>query len=308
MPNAKVLAGSTRLGQSLPRPARPLADHRGDLERLGPPAIRGAIPGPAGVGGRFRGQWDSEHRRDPRPGPPRLFRPERDPVSITTSLETISVPDAGPAPSPAPPPELLRARACGAAGDPPAGRRAGRRRGRGGGDSGLRRRHGRRGVSARRSRTLQEKVERLDREARTADEQRRRSIVEASHAGRGRGQEGVRHREPPDRHGVRHASASRPGTRPAVPRARSPPSFDAGQLKAAKEHSAAIKPILDLAQHGRRASASGSPRSPPTTRSSASTPSPRSPPRRITPSSRIPSTSCSTGSPGWKHPSSCSKA
>ena len=63
MPNAKAIAGSTPPGPVLPRPARPVAGHRGDLERLGPPAIRGAIPGPDRVGRRLR---DPRH---PRPWP-----------------------------------------------------------------------------------------------------------------------------------------------------------------------------------------------------------------------------------------------
>ena len=94
-------------------------------------------------------------------------------------------------------------------------------------------------------RNLQEKVERLDFEARAADEQRRRSIVE----GTMRGEADAKNEfATSSRRIATDFDRARESARSEASRGKSEiaANFDGGQLKAAKEHSVGMKPILDL--------------------------------------------------------------
>ena len=247
MPNAKAMAGSTPPGPMLPRPARPMAGHRGHLERLGPPAIRGAIPRPDRVGRRLRDPRHHDHGRDPRTGTPRLFRPERAAVSITTSLPEISVTSRhrvadGRARARDPPARARGRCARSSAWSPSAPPRRPRWRRPGPG-----RRHGRFRVRRGPAAPSRRRSRHLDREARIGRRATPAGDRRGGHARRGRGEAGVRLRQPPDRDGVRQAPRGGP-QRPGPGRAaRPPPASTPAQLKAAKEHSEAIKPVLDLA-------------------------------------------------------------
>jgi S-DNA-T family DNA segregation ATPase FtsK/SpoIIIE len=165
-------------------------------------------------------------------------------VSITTPLETIAVPDAGPATSTGPSSDILvRERAAlrdilqlvadrSAAEADVEGTRASADAA---ADAGYQR--------ARRA--LQEKVERLDREGRAADEQRRRSIVEGAMRGEA---EAKNEFATSSRRIATDFDRARETARNEAGRAKSEigANFDNGQLKAAKEHSTATKPVLDL--------------------------------------------------------------
>ena len=135
-------------------------------------------------------------------------------------------------------------------------------------------------------RNLQEKVERLDHEGRTADEQRRRSIVEGAMRGEA---EAKNEFATSSRRIATDFDRARESARNEASRAKSEiaANFDNGQLKAAKEHSAAIKPILDLVRmadglRDRLAAVAAD------YAKFGLNPEPPLPPRRITPSSQDP--------------------
>jgi DNA segregation ATPase FtsK/SpoIIIE, S-DNA-T family len=165
-------------------------------------------------------------------------------VSITTPLETISVPDTGLSPSSVPPPELLARE-----------RQALREllrlvAERAAAEAEVEGVHTSGDTTAdaeyqRAKQNLQEKVERLEREGRTTDEQRRRSIVEAGMKGEA---EAKNEFATSSRRIATDFDRARESARNETSRAKSEiaASFDNGQLKAAQEHSAATKPILDL--------------------------------------------------------------
>ncbi len=100
---------------------------------------------------------------------------------------------------------------------------------------------------ARAKQTLRDKVEQLDREARAADEQRRRSVVEAAMRGDA---EAKQEFAAASRRIAQEFDKFRELARHELGRARteSTAGFDAGQLRAAKEFTEAIRPINDLAQ------------------------------------------------------------
>ena len=100
------------------------------------------------------------------------------------------------------------------------------------------------------------------------------------------------------------AESSTPSARPPRPnynRAKNEAAaaLEAGHKKAAGEHAAAMKPLIESVRDRRRLSASGWPPSPPPTPSSSSTPTPPLPSASRIPSSRTRSTRSSTASPGW---------
>ncbi len=94
-------------------------------------------------------------------------------------------------------------------------------------------------------RTLREKVDQLDRESRAADEQKRRSIVEAGMRGEA---EAKQEFAEASRRIAREFDKHREAARNELARGRSEAAaaFDTGQLKAAKEHSTAIAPVMEL--------------------------------------------------------------
>ena len=245
MPNAKAMAGSTRLGQCF----RVLRDQwlatEVDLERLGPSAIRGAIPRPDRIGRRLRDPRHLDHGRDPRTGTPRLFRPERAAVSITTSLPEISVTSVNGSPTAEPEPEILRRERAvlreilGLVADRAAAEaevEATRARADATADS----------EYERTRRTLQEKIAtwiaRPDRPTSNAGGRSSKRPC-AARPTRSRS-------SPPPAVGSpwsSTSSASQPATTRGGRGARRPPASTPAQLKAAKEHSEAIRPVLDLA-------------------------------------------------------------
>lgn len=93
--------------------------------------------------------------------------------------------------------------------------------------------------------TLQEKVERLERDGRSGDELRRRSIIDAGMKGES---EAKNEFAASSRRIATEFDRARETARNESSRAKSEiaASFDGGQLKAAKEHSTALKPILEL--------------------------------------------------------------
>ncbi len=165
-------------------------------------------------------------------------------MSITTSVETVSVPDAGPAPSSAPEPELLRrertvlqqilrlVRDRAAAEADVDGTRAS-------GDATADTEY----QKARRNR--QEKFDQWDRDARAADEQRRRSIIETTLRGEA---EAKNEFATSSRKIAQEFDRAREVTRSDANRGKSEAaaSFESGQVKAAQDHSAAVKPIVNL--------------------------------------------------------------
>ena len=167
-------------------------------------------------------------------------------MSITTSLPGLSIPNGPATPQDQPEPEILRReravlrevlRLVAERVAAEARVEAARSRGDEKADS----------EYARARQALRDKIEQLDREARAADELRRRSIVEAAMRGeseakqefatasRRLAQEFDRHRESARNE---HARA----------RAEASAAFDAAQLKVAKEHGEAIRPVDDLAR------------------------------------------------------------
>ena len=92
----------------------------------------------------------------------------------------------------------------------------------------------------------QEKVERLDREGRTADEQRRRSIIDAAMRGEAEAKNEFATAEPADRHRVRPRAAKRPGAKPAAASPRSPPTSTQASTRPPRNTPPRVKPILDL--------------------------------------------------------------
>ena len=239
MPNAKVMAGSNRLKQTDPSPARPVAGHRGDLERRGP----------AG------GSRSATSPRSSRPSTPRSSACRSSPRCSTRSAATV--------PTGVRPCEHVDLAAYAAR-----ARRGCRRRARSAStphepDVLARERAALRELlrlvaeraaaeaevetsralaatprSTRNTpglaRACSRSSPRLEREARAADEQRRRAIVDAAIAGRGQGQGRVRRRQPQDRHRLRQRPrdgqerattgprATRP--RPSRPASRRPPA------------------------------------------------------------------------------------
>jgi hypothetical protein len=168
-------------------------------------------------------------------------------VSITTSLPEITVPTAPTTPTPpAVEPEILRRERAvfreilrlvadrAAAEAEVEGARA---RGDATADS----------EYERTTRTLREKVGQFDREARAADEQKRRSIVEAAMRGEAQAKQEF---ADASRQIAREFDKHREATRNELGRARAEAAanFDAGQLNAAKEHTAAIAPVLELVE------------------------------------------------------------
>jgi hypothetical protein len=93
---------------------------------------------------------------------------------------------------------------------------------------------------------LREKVERLLREARSADEQRRRSIVETALEGETRAKSDF---AASSRRIASEFDRARESARNEANRdkAEAVSAFNAGQAKAAKEHAVAMKPIIDIA-------------------------------------------------------------
>ena len=149
-------------------------------------------------------------------------------------------------------------------------------------------------------RTLREKVQQLDRDARAADEQKRRSIVEAAMRGEA---EAKQQFADASRRIASEFDKHRETARNELGRGRSDAaaSFDAGQLKAAKEHSEAIAPILELVEladsHRERLAALAADHT-----KLRLDPEPPSPSDEDLRSSRTRSTSCSIGCRGWRRP------
>jgi energy-coupling factor transporter ATP-binding protein EcfA2 len=100
---------------------------------------------------------------------------------------------------------------------------------------------------ARTTQALREKVAQLDREARAADEQRRRSIVEAGMRGEA---EAKQEFATASRRLAQEFDRLRETARGDLGRARTQAAanFDTGQAKAAKEYSAAIRPVNELCE------------------------------------------------------------
>ncbi len=165
-------------------------------------------------------------------------------MSITTPLETIPVPDAGPSASSSPSQDIL-ARERGALGEIlrlVADRAAAEtevEEARTSGDTTADAEY------ERARRNLQEKVERLEREGRTTDEQRRRSIVEGGMRGEAEAKDEF---ASSSRRIATDFDRGRESARHEASRAKSEiaAAFESAQIKAVQEHTAAVKPILDL--------------------------------------------------------------
>ncbi len=165
-------------------------------------------------------------------------------MSITTSVETISVPDAGPAPLPDSQPELLRRE------------RAALREilrlvsERAGAEAKVEETRATAAATAdaeyqKARRNRQEKFEQSDRDARSADVERRRAIVEETMRGEA---EAKNEFASSSRKIAQDFDRAREGTRNDANRGKSEVAgnFEKGQAKAVQEHSAGVKPILDL--------------------------------------------------------------
>ena len=148
---------------------------------------------------------------------------------------------------------------------------------------------------------LVEKFVTLDREARAADEQRRRAIVDAAMAGEAKAKAEFAVGQPANRRRLRQPprdrqERARPGQdrgRPAARSRQAQGGHRAHRGAQAPERRDASSPT---------ASASAWPPSPPTTRKFKLDPELPAPSRETYRSSRNPSTSCSTAWPGWSRP------
>ena len=149
------------------------------------------------------------------------------------------------------------------------------------------------------------------RAARSRGARRRRAAPAVDRRGgdarRGRGEAGVRRRQPADRHGVRQAprdgpQRARPRPAPRPPPASTPASSRPPRNTPRRSGRSTTSSRLADAHRERLAALAAD------YAKFGSTPSPRRRPRRTYASSTTRSTSCSTASPGWRPRSSCSRA